>query len=149
MFYCPGNGQQGLPLWANIPGPYLKTAFANYISLLKVTGMVKGPCMICHSWAFGRCFNISNVFFSSSVKSSACFAGITHRTIRTRNFENTVTCAISGEGNFGARNSCCRVHRFIYNWDMILFLVCVSEAQLNPNVRKRRERLRPWLRRFN
>lgn len=57
--------------------------------------------MICDSWAFGRCFNISNVFFSSSFKSSACFAGMTQRTIRTRNFENNVlklACEALGPG---------------------------------------------------
>ena len=46
---------------------YSEAAFVDYGGVVKVNGMVMGPCMVRNSGAFSRCFYISKMFFSSRV----------------------------------------------------------------------------------
>ena len=58
---------------------YSEAAFVDYGGVVKVNGMVMGPCMVRNSGAFSRCF-----YISSCVKRSASFTNITPRAVAGR-----------------------------------------------------------------
>ena len=67
MLYCPGSGQEllsafGVTMECHDSSVFLIRklhAFVDYGGVVKVNGMVMGPCMVRNSGAFSRCFYIS------------------------------------------------------------------------------------------
>jgi hypothetical protein len=65
-------------------------AFVDDSSVIIVNDIVMGPCMICNPGAFGRCFDVPDVFFFPRDKGCTSFTDISPRTVSTRNFIDNV-----------------------------------------------------------
>ena len=78
-------------------------AFVNYLSIVKVDGMIKSPGMFRYIGAFSTLFSISDMFFSPCIKRSFCLADVTPGTRRTRDFVNNIALVVVPRSKLGNR----------------------------------------------
>jgi len=78
-------------------------ALVNYLSIVKVDGMIKGPGMFRYIGAFSTLFSISDMFFSPCTKRSFCLTNVTLGTRPTRDFVNNIALVIDSRSKLGNR----------------------------------------------
>ena len=78
-------------------------ASVNNFPAVKIYSVVICPCMVSNIRTILLEFNISDMFFSPCVESSACFANITPCAVATVDFINDIDLAFCWWSVFGGR----------------------------------------------